>query len=181
VPIWVVATHFITMADIERDEHAGPVPDSAWHADGESRAEKGRVEVFNATRPGGLDGWTMDQDRYQAVHDLILDMIDNHADPDGTINLQTVVNAAQDRFGSHELFRKAGSPTTSATPRPTWKPAAKSNASHAPAPNASPAGATRGAHRLSAPAGSGTGMMRPITVTRLSAATVAYVPFGGTR
>ncbi len=94
------------VADIERDEHAGPVPDSAWHADAESRAEKGRVEIFNATRPGGLDGWTMDQDQYQAVHDLILEMLDDHADPDGTIKLQAVVNAAQDRYGNHELFPK---------------------------------------------------------------------------
>ncbi len=92
------------MADIERDEHAGPVPDSAWAADADARATKGRVEVFNATRPGGLDGWTMDEQQYQAVHDLILDMIDDEADADGTIKLQTVVNAAQDRFGNHELF-----------------------------------------------------------------------------
>lgn len=94
------------MADIERDEHSGPVPESAWQADAESRAEKGRVEIFNATRPGGLDGWTMDQDQYQAVHDLILEMIDANADPDGTIKLQEVVNAAQDRYGNHELFPK---------------------------------------------------------------------------
>ena len=94
------------MADIERVEHSGPVPESAWQADAESRAEKGRVEIFNATRPGGLDGWTMDQDQYQAVHDLILEMIDANADPDGTIKLQEVVNAAQDRYGNHELFPK---------------------------------------------------------------------------
>ena len=86
------------MADIERDEHAGPVPDTAWDADARARSEKGRVEIFNATRPGGLDGWTMDQDQYQAVHDLILEMIDDQADDDGTIKLQAVVDAAQDRI-----------------------------------------------------------------------------------
>ncbi|MBT8166127.1 MAG: hypothetical protein KJP22_01230 [Acidimicrobiia bacterium] len=94
------------MADIERDEHAGPVPDSAWEADRRAREDKGRVEVFNATRPGGLDGWTMDLDQYQAVYDLILEMIDSHADDDGTIKLQTVVDAAQDRYGRHKLFPK---------------------------------------------------------------------------
>ncbi|MEM9514038.1 MAG: hypothetical protein AAGA42_04195 [Actinomycetota bacterium] len=94
------------MSDIERDPHAGPVPDSAWDADAESRAEKGRFEIFNATRPGGLDGWTMDADQYQAVHDLILEMIDDESADDGTIKLQVVVNAAQDRFGNHELFPK---------------------------------------------------------------------------
>jgi hypothetical protein len=94
------------VTEIERDEHAGPVPDTAWHADEARRAMNGRVEIFNATRPGGLDGWTMDQDQYQAVHDLILEMIDDHADDDGTIRLQTVVDAAQARYGTHELFPK---------------------------------------------------------------------------
>ncbi|NNC78798.1 MAG: hypothetical protein HKN94_01480 [Acidimicrobiales bacterium] len=94
------------MGDIERDAHAGPVPDAAWEADAVARAEKGRVEIFNATRPGGLDGWTMDLDQYQAVHDHILEMLDDHADDDGTIKLQDVVDSAQDRFGDHELFPK---------------------------------------------------------------------------
>ena len=92
------------MADIERDEHSGPVPETAWEADRQARAEKGRVEIFNATRPGGLDGWTMDQNQYQAVHEVILEMIDDHSDEDGTIRLQAVVDAAQDRYGNHELF-----------------------------------------------------------------------------
>lgn len=83
------------------------MPDSAWAADEIARAEKGRVEVFNATRPGGLDGWTMDQNQYEAVRDHILEMIDNHADDDGTIALQAVVESAQERFGSHELFPNA--------------------------------------------------------------------------
>ena len=94
------------MADIERDEHAGPVPDAAREAAAASRADTGRVQIFNATRPGGLDGWTMDQDQYQAVHDLVLEMIDDHADDDGTIRLQAVVDAAQERYGEHELFPK---------------------------------------------------------------------------
>ena len=94
------------MADIERDEHAGPVPDTAWDADERARSEQGRVQIFNATRPGGLDGWTMDLDQYQAVHDLILEIIDDHADVDGTIRLQTVVDTVQEHLGNHELFPK---------------------------------------------------------------------------
>lgn len=101
------------MADIERDENAGPIPDTAWHADAESRADKGRVEIFNATRPGGLDGWTMDEDQYRAIHDLVLEMIVDHADD-----------------------------------------AARSNASHAPALSASPAGATRSQDECAQPRGS---------------------------
>ena len=92
------------MAEIERDEHAGPVPQEAWESDEQTRSEKGRVQIFNATRPGGLDGWTMDLDQYQAVHDLILEMIDDHADDDGTVRLQTVVDQVQERLGNHELF-----------------------------------------------------------------------------
>lgn len=33
-----------------------------------------------------------------------LEMIDDEADDDGTIRLQLVVDAVQDRFGNHELF-----------------------------------------------------------------------------
>jgi hypothetical protein len=62
------------------------------------------VQIFNATRPGGLDGWTMDAAQYQAVHDLILDIIDDDADPDGTIRLQHVVDAIQRRLGDSDLF-----------------------------------------------------------------------------
>ncbi len=89
-----------------RDPHCGPVPDTAWKRDAETRRTTGRVEIFNATRPGGLDGWTMDADQYQAVHDLILDIIDADSDPDGTIRLQHVVDTIQDRLGSSELFPK---------------------------------------------------------------------------
>ena len=130
------------MADIERDEHAGPVPETAWHADAESRADKGRVEIFNATRPGGLDGWTMDQDQYEAVRELILEMIDDHAADDGTIRLQTVSMQHRTATATTSCSRKAGSRTTSATPRPTWKPDARSSAFHAPAHSGSPAGET---------------------------------------
>ncbi|MEM7272573.1 MAG: hypothetical protein AAF547_05785 [Actinomycetota bacterium] len=89
---------------IARDEHSGPVPDDAWAADAEARATKGRVEIFNATRPGGMDGWTMDQAQYELMRTHILDMIDDEADADGTILLKDVVAAAQDRYGAHELF-----------------------------------------------------------------------------
>jgi hypothetical protein len=87
-----------------RDPHCGPVPDEAWARDAESRRRTGRVEIFNATRPGGLDGWTMDAMQYQAVHDLILEIIDDDAGPDGSVALQHVVDTIQHRLGSSELF-----------------------------------------------------------------------------
>ena len=90
----------------EPDPHCGPVPDSAWERDAETRRTTGRVEIFNATRPGGLDGWTMDAAQYQAVHDLILDIIDDDADDDGTIRLQHVVDSIQHRLGDSALFPK---------------------------------------------------------------------------
>ncbi len=89
-----------------RDPHSGPVPEEAWARYADTRHRTGRVEVFNATRPGGLDGWTMDAAQYQAVHDLILDIIDDAADPDGTVRLQHVVETIQHRLGGNELFPK---------------------------------------------------------------------------
>ena len=89
-----------------RDPHSGPVPDEAWALDADTRQRTGRVEIFNATRPGGLDGWTMNAKQYQAVHDLILDIIDDDADPDGTVRLQHVVETIQHRLGGSELFPK---------------------------------------------------------------------------
>ena len=88
------------MAD---NPHAGPVPDTAWEADAEAR-KRGRVEIFNATRPGGLDGWTMDAQQYELMRSHILAMAEDEADDDGTILLKDIVAAAQDRYGSHPLF-----------------------------------------------------------------------------
>ena len=62
--------------------------------------------MFNATRPGGLDDWTMDERQYLLLRDHILRMIDEESDPDGTVLLKEVVAAAQDRYGNHELFPK---------------------------------------------------------------------------
>ena len=89
-----------------RDPHSGPVPDEAWARAADTRRRTGRVEIFNATRPGGLDGWTMDAAQYHAVHDLILDIIDDDADPDGTVRLQHVVDTIQHRLGDSDLFPK---------------------------------------------------------------------------
>lgn len=91
---------------MRRDPHCGPVPDAAWQLDRDTRLRTGRAQVFNATRPGGLDGWTMDTAQYQAVHDLILDIIDDDADQDGTVPLQHVVDTIQDRLRHSELFPK---------------------------------------------------------------------------
>ena len=88
---------------MERDPHSGPVPEQAWHADALARA-RGRVQIFNATRPDGLDGWTMDGQQYELMRSHILDMIDEHAAEDGTIALRDVVDAAQERYATHPLF-----------------------------------------------------------------------------
>ena len=86
-----------------RDPHSGPVPDSAWAADAEARA-RGRVEVFNATRPGGLDGWTMDAAQYELMRAPVLDTVDELVGADGSVLLRDVVAAAQERYGAHPLF-----------------------------------------------------------------------------
>lgn len=90
---------------IERDPHSGPVPAAAWAADGEAR-KRGRVEIFNASRPGGMDNWTMDVRQYELMRSHILGMIDDEAGEDGTVLLKDVVAAAQERYGNHELFPK---------------------------------------------------------------------------
>jgi hypothetical protein len=88
---------------VKRDPHSGPVPEQAWHADSVAR-ERGRVQIFNATRPGGLDGWTMDLAQYEVMRAHILQMLDDHAREDGSILLREVVDAAQDRYATHPLF-----------------------------------------------------------------------------
>jgi hypothetical protein len=88
-----------------RDEHCGPVPDEAWAADRLAR-QRGRVEIFNATRPGGLDRWTMDEGQYELMRAHILEMIDGFAEDDGSIPLKVVVTAAQERYATHPLFPK---------------------------------------------------------------------------
>lgn len=88
---------------MEHDPHSGPVPEQARHADALAR-ERGRVQIFNATRPDGLDGWTMDEQQYELMRAHILDMIDEHAAADGTIALRDVVDAAQERYATHPLF-----------------------------------------------------------------------------
>ena len=83
---------------IERDPHAGPIPAAALEADRAAR-RRGRVEILNATRPGGMDGWTMDLRQYELLRELILDEVGE----DGVL-LKDLVAVAQERLGDHELF-----------------------------------------------------------------------------
>jgi len=92
--------------EVERTPYAGPVSPAAWAADDAAR-RRGRVAIFNATRPDGLDGgWTMDEQIYELMRAHILAMIDEEADPDGTIALKQVVEEAQRRYSDHPLFPK---------------------------------------------------------------------------
>ncbi len=83
-----------------RDPHFGPVPEAALHADALARA-RGRVEILNATRPGGMDGWTMDLRQYELLREHLLDEV---AAAGGSALLKDLVASAQARFGTHELF-----------------------------------------------------------------------------
>ena len=84
------------------DPHSAPVPPEAWAADEAARA-RGRVQVFNATRPGGLDGWTMDLRQYELLRMHVLDTIDELADAEGTVALKDLVETAQERYAAHPL------------------------------------------------------------------------------
>ena len=91
---------------MERDSHSGPVSDAAWAADAVARA-RGRVAIFNAERTDGLDGgWTMDARIWELMRTHILTTIDELADEAGTVALKTVVDLAQERYATHELFPK---------------------------------------------------------------------------
>jgi hypothetical protein len=81
------------------------VPDSAWAADEAARA-RGRVEMFNASRPGGLDRWTMDLEQYELMRAHILGVLERDADDDGTVLLSHLVATAQERYGAHPAFPK---------------------------------------------------------------------------
>ena len=83
------------------DPHRGPVPASAWTADARAR-ERGRVEMFNATRPSGLNGWRMDLGQYELVAVFILDQLDD-AGPHGVL-LKDLVEVVQQQFGAHPAF-----------------------------------------------------------------------------
>ena len=85
------------------DPHGAPVAAEAWAADAEARA-RGRVEMFNATRPGGLDGWTMDLRQYELLRAHILDVLDERAGEDGAVPLGELVETAQERYARHPLF-----------------------------------------------------------------------------
>jgi hypothetical protein len=60
--------------------------------------------MFNATRPGGLDGWTMDLRQYELLSAHILDGIDELGDENGTVALKDLVETAQERYATHPLF-----------------------------------------------------------------------------
>ena len=87
----------------DRDPHFGPVSDLAWEADAAAR-KRGRVEIFNATRPHGLDRWTMDLAQYELLREHVLTLVDASTADDGGVRLKDVVAEAQRIYGSHALF-----------------------------------------------------------------------------
>ncbi|CAE7944597.1 unnamed protein product [Symbiodinium sp. KB8] len=68
--------------------------------------KSGRVHIFNATRPHGMDGWTMDLKQYELIRGHILKAIDQKGDAEGAVPLQLVVDSAQKRYQKHKLFPK---------------------------------------------------------------------------
>ncbi|MFJ4038589.1 DUF6958 family protein [Microbacterium sp. NPDC090007] len=75
----------------------------AWREDAEARA-RGRVQMFNSTRPDGLDGWTVALEQYDALVAAILGAVDAFAADDGSVPLKTVVEEVQRQLGQHPAF-----------------------------------------------------------------------------
>lgn len=90
---------------MERDPHSAPVSDRAWREDCLAR-ERGRVQMFNSTRPDGLDGWTIALEQYELLVTVITETIDAFAGEDGSVPLQLLVDEGQRRLGSHPVFPK---------------------------------------------------------------------------
>ena len=85
------------------DPHSGPVDPTAWAADNSAR-QRGRVEIFNATRPKGLDGWTMDLTQYELIRGHIIDALGD-AGPNGLL-LKDLIDSTQARLSDHPAFPK---------------------------------------------------------------------------
>ena len=83
--------------------YQGPPPAAALTADAAAR-QRGRVEILNMTRPGGMDGWTMDADQYALVCSTLFEALDALADSDGTAALKDVTAFVQSRLAGHPLF-----------------------------------------------------------------------------
>src|SRR4051794_16963175 len=60
--------------------------------------------MLNASRPGGLDGWTMDLTQYELMRGHILQLAEN-ADAGGVL-LKDLVATAQARCETHAAFPK---------------------------------------------------------------------------
>lgn len=85
------------------DPHSAPVSAKAWEQDALSRAN-GRVQMFNSTRPDGLDGWTIALEQYNLLVEVILETVDAFADDNGTVPLKVLVEEGQRRLGQHPAF-----------------------------------------------------------------------------
>ncbi|MFB2581322.1 hypothetical protein ACEXQD_08725 [Herbiconiux sp. P15] len=85
------------------EPHAHGVSARALEEDARAR-ERGRVQMFNATRPDGLDGWTIAVEQYDLLVEVILGTIDAFAAADGSVPLQLIVEEAQKALGAHPAF-----------------------------------------------------------------------------
>jgi hypothetical protein len=95
-------------SDFEETAVSTPPPASgvsarAWQEDTAAR-QRGRVQMFNASRPDGLDGWTIALEQYDLLVEVILGTIDALAADDGSVRLQLIVDEAQKTLGAHPAF-----------------------------------------------------------------------------
>lgn len=89
--------------ELMSDPRSSTVGDRAWAEDALAR-ERGRVQMFNASRPDGLDGWTIALEQYDLLVDRILQTVDAFAGADGSVALQVIVEETQRALGTHPAF-----------------------------------------------------------------------------
>ena len=96
----------------------------------------GRVEIFNATRPGGLDKWTMDLAQYELIRSHILEVIDDEEDGIALLKMSSL----QLRSAMRAIPCFPRGDFLSAIRSWTWKRAARLKGSPGAAHNGSVAG-----------------------------------------
>lgn len=85
-----------------RPDGGWEVPPSAFEVDRQDR-QRGRVRMLNGALEGGMEDWTLPQEQWELVRDVVLEVVDD-ADPEQGALLKTIVATTQARLERHPAF-----------------------------------------------------------------------------